>query len=164
MEERLEARGFHEAATLGRDCGRWEEGRRLTTTISLCPRTEVSFLSGYVPQATSIMGFISHLLVLSVWLSCQCGCLAYFADWSSLAQDREPLCVDIPRNLTLCHDIGYTKMRLPNLLDHDTMQEVSQQASSWIPLLNIKCHADTKLFLCSLFAPVCLERPIYPCR
>ena len=29
---------------------------------------------------------------------------------------------------------------------------------------NIKCHADTQLFLCSLFSPVCLERPIYPCR
>ncbi len=49
----------------------------------------------------------------------------YFADWSSLdPRDGEPLCVRIPRNLTLCHDIGYTKMRLPNLLDHDTMQEV----------------------------------------
>jgi secreted frizzled-related protein 5 len=44
------------------------------------------------------------------------------------------------------------------------MQEASQQAASWVPLLNVKCHADSKLFLCSLFAPVCLERPIYPCR
>ena len=55
-------------------------------------------------------------------------------------------------------------MRLPNLLDHDTMSEVSQQATSWLPLLNVRCHADSQLFLCSLFAPVCLERPIYPCR
>ena len=55
-------------------------------------------------------------------------------------------------------------MRLPNLLDHDTMSEVSQQATSWLPLLNVQCHADSQLFLCSLFAPVCLERPIYPCR
>ena len=44
------------------------------------------------------------------------------------------------------------------------MMQVSQQSMSWIPLLNIKCHADTQLFLCSLFSPVCLERPIYPCR
>jgi secreted frizzled-related protein 5 len=74
------------------------------------------------------------------------------------------MCVPIPANLSLCHNIGYNKMRLPNLLDHDTMQEVSQQATSWVPLYNIKCHPDTQLFLCSLFAPVCLERPIYPCR
>ena len=55
-------------------------------------------------------------------------------------------------------------MRLPNLVEHDTLHEVTQQSMSWIPLLNIKCHADTQLFLCSLFSPVCLERPIYPCR
>ena len=58
----------------------------------------------------------------------------------------------------------HLQMRLPNLLDHDTMSEVSQQATSWLPLLNVQCHADSQLFLCSLFAPVCLERPIYPCR
>ena len=55
-------------------------------------------------------------------------------------------------------------MRLPNLVEHDTLHEVTQQSMSWIPLLNIKCHSDTQLFLCSLFSPVCLERPIYPCR
>ncbi len=97
-----------------------------------------------------------------------CGCIgAYFADWSAVTQEHEDaraLCVDIPRNLSLCADIGYTKMRLPNLLDHDTMAEVAQQASSWVPLINIKCAADSQLFLCSLFAPVCFEPPIYPCR
>merc|ERR1712002_445281 len=55
-------------------------------------------------------------------------------------------------------------MRLPNLLDHDTMSEVSQQAASWVPLWNVRCHLDTQLFLCSLFSPVCLDRAIYPCR
>lgn len=90
--------------------------------------------------------------------------MSYFADWSLLAREKQPTCVDIPSNMTLCHNIGYTKMRLPNLVEHDTLHEVTQQSMSWIPLLNIKCHADTQLFLCSLFSPVCLERPIYPCR
>lgn len=90
---------------------------------------------------------------------------AYFADWSSFTErDQQPTCVDIPANMTLCQNIGYTKMRLPNLVEHDTLHEVSQQSMSWIPLLNIKCHPDTQLFLCSLFSPVCLERPIYPCN
>jgi secreted frizzled-related protein 5 len=66
--------------------------------------------------------------------------------------------------MSLCHGIGYNKMRLPNLLDHDTMAEVSHQASSWVALNNIRCHPDIQLFLCSLFSPVCLDRPIYPCR
>ena len=89
---------------------------------------------------------------------------AYFADWSSLTRDREPLCISIPSNMSLCQNIGYTKMRLPNLLDHDTTHEASDQARSFLPLLNVHCHPDTQLFLCSLFAPVCLDRPIYPCR
>ncbi|XP_019357745.1 PREDICTED: secreted frizzled-related protein 5 [Gavialis gangeticus] len=77
---------------------------------------------------------------------------------------KAPQCVDIPGDLQLCHDVGYTRMRLPNLLEHDSLAEVKQQAGSWVPLLAKRCHSDTQLFLCALFAPVCLERPIYPCR
>ncbi|XP_043938970.1 secreted frizzled-related protein 1 [Protopterus annectens] len=77
---------------------------------------------------------------------------------------KPPQCVDIPADLRLCHNVGYQKMVLPNLLDHETMTEVKLQASSWVPLLNRHCHVGTQVFLCSLFAPVCLDRPIYPCR
>lgn len=73
-------------------------------------------------------------------------------------------CVAIPADLRLCHSVGYDKMVLPNLLDHETMAEVKHQASSWVPLLNKNCHMGTQVFLCSLFAPVCLDRPVYPCR
>ena len=101
------------------------------------------------------------LIILALaWAQTQ----AYFADWSALAEDRQPTCVAIPSNMSLCNNIGYTKMRLPNLLEHDTIQEASQQAGSWVPLTRVKCAEDSQLFLCSLFAPVCLERPIYPCR
>ena len=75
-----------------------------------------------------------------------------------------PKCIDIPSNLTLCQNLRYHQMRLPNLLEHDTIREVTQQAKSWVPLVGIRCHPDTKLFLCSLFSPVCLDRPIWPCR
>lgn len=94
---------------------------------------------------------------------------SYMSDWSKdwamlSGRMHQPKCIDIPSNLTLCRGIGYTQMRLPNLLDHDTVREVVQQASSWGPLLGIQCHPDTRLFLCSLFSPVCLDRPIWPCR
>ncbi|XKL65391.1 hypothetical protein PGB90_008811 [Kerria lacca] len=85
-------------------------------------------------------------------------------DWDSRSLSVSASCVNIPRNLTLCHSIGYNRMRLPNLLEHDTLFEVSQQAASWVPLLNVRCHTDTQRFLCSLFSPVCLDHPIYPCR
>ena len=86
-------------------------------------------------------------------------------DWALLGgRINQPKCVDIPSNMSLCRHIGYTQMRLPNLLEHDTLQEVTSQAKSWNPLIGIRCHPDTKLFLCSLFSPVCLDRPIWPCR
>ncbi|XP_044142815.1 secreted frizzled-related protein 2-like isoform X3 [Bufo gargarizans] len=80
---------------------------------------------------------------------------------------RKSSCKAIPSSMTLCHGVGYSEMRLPNLLGHDTMKEVLQQAGSWVPLLTKQCHGDTKKFLCSLFAPVCLsdlEEAIHPCR
>lgn len=76
----------------------------------------------------------------------------------------KPTCVDIPSDLALCQNIGYNQMRMPNLLDHDSIFEVKDQSQGWIPLLIVNCDNDTQLFLCSLFSPVCLDRPIYPCR
>lgn len=77
---------------------------------------------------------------------------SFFPEWGlGGGRSAQPTCVDIPRNLSLCYGIRYSKMRLPNLLDHDSMAEVIQQAASWVPLLNVRCHADTQLFLCSLF-------------
>ena len=43
--------------------------------------------------------------------------------------------------------IGYTKMRLPNLLEHDTIQEASQQAQYWVQLLKTGCSVVSKLYL-----------------
>ena len=73
-------------------------------------------------------------------------------------------CVPIPSDLTLCANVGYQNMSIPNMLGHDTVQEVSSQAKPWVFLRNVGCHSNTELFLCSLYAPVCLERPIYPCQ
>ncbi|WAR02935.1 SFRP1-like protein, partial [Mya arenaria] len=76
-------------------------------------------------------------------------------------------CVPIPEGLTLCRNVGYENMTLPNLLGHDTVGEVKKQAAPWTLLYNIGCHPNTDLFLCSLYAPVCLENKlasIFPCR
>ena len=76
-------------------------------------------------------------------------------------------CVRIPEDLKLCYGIGYSEMILPNLLRHETLQEVKQQATSFVPLLRQGCHVHARIFLCSLFAPVCVKEhptPIPPCR
>lgn len=86
-------------------------------------------------------------------------------DWGVLGvRAHQPKCLDIPDSMTLCRNIGYKTMRLPNLLDHESMAEAVDQARVWVPLLNLHCHPDTQLFLCSLYSPVCLEPSVYPCR
>lgn len=84
---------------------------------------------------------------------------------------RKPMaCVPIPPDLKLCRNVGYPEMVIPNLLNHDSLEEVKHQASSFVPLLNKGCHPHLQQFLCSLFAPVCLPPesavtgPIPPCK
>lgn len=67
-------------------------------------------------------------------------------------------CVPIPTNMALCQGLGYNSMRMPNLLGHESPAEAVQQSTSWLPLLARECHPHARIFLCSLFAPVCLER------
>ncbi|XP_059904978.1 secreted frizzled-related protein 5 [Gadus macrocephalus] len=73
-------------------------------------------------------------------------------------------CVPIPPSMALCRGIGYDTMRTPNLLAHESPGEAVQQSASWLPLLARECHSDARFFLCSLFAPICLDRFVFPCR
>ncbi|XP_041952612.1 secreted frizzled-related protein 5 [Alosa sapidissima] len=81
--------------------------------------------------------------------------------WEPRASSR---CVPIPSHMALCQGLGYGSMRLPNLLGHESPGEAVQQSASWLPLLARQCHPHARIFLCSLFAPVCLDRVISPCR
>lgn len=84
-------------------------------------------------------------------------------DWAELYATKhlhspshyEQRCVPIPADMALCRGMNYADMRLPNELGHGSLDEVRQHALSWLPLVNVHCHPDTRLFLCSLFAPVC---------
>jgi len=63
-------------------------------------------------------------------------------DWSVLTGNvggrlNQARCIDIPVNMSLCHGIGYAQMRLPNLLDHDSVQEATQQSSRYICIVHL---------------------------
>uniref|UniRef100_A0A8C5GP85 Secreted frizzled-related protein 5-like n=1 Tax=Gouania willdenowi TaxID=441366 RepID=A0A8C5GP85_GOUWI len=81
--------------------------------------------------------------------------------WEPRSSSR---CIPIPPAMALCHNIGYDTMRTPNLLGHESLAEAVQQSTSWLPLLARECHPDARVFLCSLFAPICLDRFVSPCR
>lgn len=88
------------------------------------------------------------------------------SDWDSGLYGK-PICINVPSNMSLCQNINYNQMKMPNLLGHDTIEEVVYQSSVWTPLLSINCHKDAQMFLCSMFAPVCVPEAnavILPCR
>ncbi|KAL9978454.1 hypothetical protein ACROYT_G015971 [Oculina patagonica] len=60
---------------------------------------------------------------------------------------------DFCRNLT--NGAGYTYMRLPNAFNYQ-LKETVEAINSWRPLVG-QCHAGLKLFLCAIYAPICLE-------
>lgn len=78
--------------------------------------------------------------------------------WEPRSSSR---CVPVPHSMALCRDVGYDTMRTPNLLGHRSPQEALQQSASWLPLLHRQCHPDARIFLCSLLAPVCLQRSVF---
>lgn len=85
-------------------------------------------------------------------------------EWDSRWAGEQLPCVRIPANLSLCQGVGYERMRVPDLLEHDSVAEIVEQSASWLPLLNVRCDRHAQRFLCSLFAAVCVEPPVQPCR
>lgn len=55
-------------------------------------------------------------------------------------------CMAIPQAMALCHNIGYTEMRLPHLLDHDTAAEAIQQSAGcpcWPGSATLMCASSS---------------------
>ncbi|XP_056308353.1 sizzled [Danio aesculapii] len=73
-------------------------------------------------------------------------------------------CVPIPPQMSVCQDVPYSEMRLPNLLGHGSLEEAAPRSDDWRTLLHTGCHPQARAFVCSLIAPVCLDRFIQPCR
>ena len=44
-------------------------------------------------------------------------------DWDSGLYGK-PVCMRIPANMSLCVNLNYERMKVPNLLGHDTIEEV----------------------------------------
>ncbi len=66
-------------------------------------------------------------------------------------------CQPIPSNFSLCYGLGYTQMYLPNLFNHESITEILYELPLWQSLVNLKCHANARLLLCSILAPVCFQ-------
>ncbi|CAH8867445.1 unnamed protein product [Trichobilharzia szidati] len=71
-----------------------------------------------------------------------------------------------PIRIKACQDLPYNITIFPNDMGHATQDDAAQEISQYTSLIRIKCSPSLKLFLCSLFFPVCtgMKRPLPPCR
>ncbi|XP_073968393.1 frizzled-2-like [Rhodnius prolixus] len=76
-----------------------------------------------------------------------------------------PRCEEI--TIPMCRGIGYNLTSMPNELNHDSQEEAGLEVHQFWPLVEIRCSPDLKFFLCSMYAPICIEdyhRPLPACR
>lgn len=66
----------------------------------------------------------------------------------------------------MCRGLPYNKTFFPNTFNHLSQYEAQQFFTQFHALISVNCFKDIKLFLCSLFFPVCtvVDKPILPCR
>lgn len=69
--------------------------------------------------------------------------------------------------IPMCKGIGYNMTYMPNQFNHDTQEEAGLEVHQFWPLVEIQCSPDLKFFLCSMYAPICMEnykRHLPACR
>ncbi|XP_071449166.1 frizzled-5-like [Hetaerina americana] len=84
---------------------------------------------------------------------------------SSSSSNSNPRCEEI--TIPMCRGIGYNLTAMPNELNHDTQEEAGLEVHQFWPLVEIRCSLDLKFFLCSMYAPICIEdyhKPLPACR
>ncbi|GBN27876.1 Frizzled-5 [Araneus ventricosus] len=59
--------------------------------------------------------------------------------------------------IPMCRGIGYNYTSMPNKFHHDTQDEAGLEVHQFWPLVEIHCSDDLLFFLCSLYAPICIE-------
>lgn len=84
---------------------------------------------------------------------------------SVTANDDERKCQEI--TIPMCKGIGYNLTHFPNQFNHETQEEAGLEVHQFWPLVEIQCSPDLKLFLCSMYAPLCIpnyKKPLPACR
>uniref|UniRef100_UPI00398E8EC3 frizzled-9 n=1 Tax=Pristiophorus japonicus TaxID=55135 RepID=UPI00398E8EC3 len=69
---------------------------------------------------------------------------------------REAKCE--PIEIPMCLGIGYNMTRMPNYMGHQNQREAAIKLHEFAPLVEYGCHVHLRLFLCSLYAPMCTDQ------
>ncbi|XP_035608492.1 frizzled-3-like isoform X1 [Oncorhynchus keta] len=101
------------------------------------------------------------LFLLFLWSLCS-PCLSIHAE---TAESHSTFTCE-PIGLRMCQDLPYNTTFMPNLLNHYDQQTAALAMEPFHPMVNLQCSEDLRMFLCALYAPVCMEygRVSMPCR
>ena len=83
----------------------------------------------------------------------------------ALGGDGPRRCQEI--TVPMCRGIGYNLTYMPNMFSHDTQEEAGLEVHQFWPLVEIQCSRDLRLFLCSMYAPICVpnyQKPLPACK
>ena len=71
-----------------------------------------------------------------------------------------------PISVPMCRNLPYNLTRFPNLLNHTSQEIANLEIHQFYPLVEVQCSPVLRLFLCSVYAPVCSVLPgiVKPCR
>uniref|UniRef100_A0A1A8JNR5 Frizzled-3 n=3 Tax=Nothobranchius kuhntae TaxID=321403 RepID=A0A1A8JNR5_NOTKU len=71
-----------------------------------------------------------------------------------------------PITLRMCQGLSYNSTFMPNMLNHYDQQTAALAMEPFHPMVNLRCSPELRMFLCALYAPVCMEygRVTLPCR
>nr|XP_061820337.1 frizzled-3-like [Nerophis lumbriciformis] len=71
-----------------------------------------------------------------------------------------------PIRLRMCQDLPYNTTFMPNLLNHYDQQTAALAMEPFHPIVNLVCSPELRMFLCALYAPVCVVygQVSMPCR
>ncbi len=66
--------------------------------------------------------------------------------------------------IPMCKSLNYSMTRFPNRFQHENQKEAALEVHQFWPLIHVGCSSQLKFFLCSLYAPVCNDAKLLPCR
>ncbi|XP_037783114.1 frizzled-4-like [Penaeus monodon] len=103
--------------------------------------------------------------VVGVWAACTAGAWADYSDIMAVEHPGPRRCE--PIRIVACQDLGYNLTSMPNLVGIELQKDAEYRLNSFKPLIQYGCSSQLKLFLCSIYAPLCTPQvptPIGPCR
>ena len=95
----------------------------------------------------------------------------FFVSLWFIAIVQEP--IEVPNqceqlsNRSMCHDLGYSVIKMPNFFRDKTQVEAEPRIQVFSPLIKLNCSPVLRFFLCVLYVPPCVINmmdTIPPCR